>query len=105
MLIGRANELDVWKIELTPPPFATPSSASSPSPLWLFETRFLLHITRVKTFTMSDLYTALRLSPRKKRTLPEDDDNVLTPKRLRHASVVFYEGLYFDYMLMFAFDA
>ncbi|KAI0693570.1 hypothetical protein BC835DRAFT_1066460 [Cytidiella melzeri] len=32
---------------------------------------------------MSDLYTALRVSPRKKRTLPEDDDNLLTPKRLR----------------------
>ncbi|KAI0080634.1 hypothetical protein K474DRAFT_147646 [Panus rudis PR-1116 ss-1] len=34
---------------------------------------------------MSDLYTSLRVSPRKKRTLPEDDDNLLTPKRLRHA--------------------
>lgn len=33
--------------------------------------------------SMSDLYTALRVSPRKKRTLPEDDDNLLTPKRLR----------------------
>ncbi|KAJ3550978.1 hypothetical protein NM688_g4958 [Phlebia brevispora] len=34
---------------------------------------------------MSDLYTALRVSPRKKRSPPEDDDDVLTPKRLRIA--------------------
>ncbi|KAI0092605.1 hypothetical protein BDY19DRAFT_1054098 [Irpex rosettiformis] len=32
---------------------------------------------------MSDLYTTLCVSPRKKRTLLEDDDNLLTPKRLR----------------------
>ncbi|KAI0677406.1 hypothetical protein C8Q78DRAFT_1159750 [Trametes maxima] len=38
---------------------------------------------------MSDLYTALRVSPRKKRTLPgSDDEDVLTPKRLRRDSTV-----------------
>ncbi|RDX53948.1 hypothetical protein OH76DRAFT_1479705 [Lentinus brumalis] len=38
---------------------------------------------------MADLYTALRVSPRKKRTLPtSDDEDVLTPKRLRRNSVV-----------------
>lgn len=35
---------------------------------------------------MSDLYTALRVSPRKKRCPPElDDDTVVTPKKLRTA--------------------
>ncbi|KAH8106090.1 hypothetical protein BXZ70DRAFT_415856 [Cristinia sonorae] len=34
---------------------------------------------------MSDIYTSLHATPRRKRTLPEDDDNVLTPKRLRTA--------------------
>ncbi|KAI0796544.1 hypothetical protein C8Q75DRAFT_802238 [Abortiporus biennis] len=34
---------------------------------------------------MADLYTSLRVSPRKKRALPEDDDDLLTPKRLRTA--------------------
>ncbi|KAI9000877.1 hypothetical protein BD414DRAFT_451623 [Trametes punicea] len=38
---------------------------------------------------MSDLYTALRVSPRKKRTLPgSDDEDTLTPKRLRRNSTV-----------------
>ncbi|KAI0375783.1 hypothetical protein BV20DRAFT_1048055 [Pilatotrama ljubarskyi] len=38
---------------------------------------------------MSDLYSALRVSPRKKRTLPSsDDEDVLTPKRLRRTSTV-----------------
>ncbi|KAI0638325.1 hypothetical protein C8Q77DRAFT_1153988 [Trametes polyzona] len=38
---------------------------------------------------MSDLYTALRVSPRKKRALPgSDDEDVLTPKRLRRNSTV-----------------
>ncbi|KAI0650594.1 hypothetical protein C8Q79DRAFT_944358 [Trametes meyenii] len=38
---------------------------------------------------MSDLYSALRVSPRKKRTLPgSDDEDVLTPKRLRRDSTV-----------------
>ncbi|TBU46596.1 hypothetical protein BD309DRAFT_915571 [Dichomitus squalens] len=38
---------------------------------------------------MSDLYTALRVSPKKKRTLPtSDDEDVLTPKRLRRDSTV-----------------
>ena len=41
------------------------------------------------THTMSDLYTALRVSPKKKRTLPtSDDEDVLTPKRLRRDSTV-----------------
>lgn len=40
--------------------------------------------------TMADLYTALRVSPRKKRTLPtSDDEDVLTPKRLRRNSIVY----------------
>ncbi|TCD66941.1 hypothetical protein EIP91_000719 [Steccherinum ochraceum] len=34
---------------------------------------------------MSDIYTTLHATPRRKRTLPEDDDNLLTPKRLRTA--------------------
>ncbi|KAH9850727.1 hypothetical protein C2E23DRAFT_904808 [Lenzites betulinus] len=38
---------------------------------------------------MSDLYSALRVSPRKKRALPgSDDEDVLTPKRLRRNSTV-----------------
>ncbi|KAI0720263.1 hypothetical protein C8T65DRAFT_736012 [Cerioporus squamosus] len=38
---------------------------------------------------MADLYTALRVSPKKKRTLPtSDDEDVLTPKRLRRNSTV-----------------
>ncbi|KAI9056543.1 hypothetical protein FKP32DRAFT_1662919 [Trametes sanguinea] len=38
---------------------------------------------------MSDLYSALRVSPRKKRTLPSsDDEDTLTPKRLRRNSTV-----------------
>ncbi|KAI0352977.1 hypothetical protein OH77DRAFT_1427746 [Trametes cingulata] len=38
---------------------------------------------------MSDLYSALRVSPRKKRTLPgSDDEDVLTPKRLRRTTTV-----------------
>ncbi|KAI1796244.1 hypothetical protein LXA43DRAFT_970127 [Ganoderma leucocontextum] len=38
---------------------------------------------------MSDLYTALRVSPKKKRTLPtSDDEDVLIPKRLRRDSIV-----------------
>ncbi|RPD67020.1 hypothetical protein L226DRAFT_498825 [Lentinus tigrinus ALCF2SS1-7] len=39
---------------------------------------------------MADLYTALRVSPKKKRTLPssDDDEDVLTPKRLRRNSTV-----------------
>ncbi|CDO76543.1 hypothetical protein BN946_scf184982.g2 [Trametes cinnabarina] len=38
---------------------------------------------------MSDLYSALRVSPRKKRTLPgSDDEDILTPKRLRRNSAV-----------------
>ncbi|KAI0053057.1 hypothetical protein FA95DRAFT_1552940 [Auriscalpium vulgare] len=37
---------------------------------------------------MSDLYTALRVSPRKKRALSDsDDDTTLTPKRLRTAPI------------------
>lgn len=39
---------------------------------------------------MSNLYTALNVSPRKKRRSPEDEqDLVLTPKRLRTAYVLF----------------
>lgn len=42
--------------------------------------------------TMSDLYTALRVSPKKKRTLPtSDDEDVLTPKRLRRNSILFVD--------------
>ena len=38
---------------------------------------------------MADLYTALRVSPKKKRTLPSsDDEDALTPKRLRRNSIV-----------------
>ncbi|KAI0775971.1 hypothetical protein BD413DRAFT_469401 [Trametes elegans] len=38
---------------------------------------------------MSDLYSTLRVSPRKKRTLPgSDDEDTLTPKRLRRNSTV-----------------
>ncbi len=41
------------------------------------------------THTMSDLYNALRVSPKKKRTLPtSDDEDVLTPKRLRRDSIL-----------------
>jgi hypothetical protein len=34
---------------------------------------------------MSDLYTSLQVSPRKKRALPDSDDDefTVTPKRLR----------------------
>ncbi|KAL6299099.1 hypothetical protein BKA93DRAFT_808318 [Sparassis latifolia] len=34
---------------------------------------------------MSDIYSALRVSPRKKRCPPDLDDNLLTPKKLRTA--------------------
>ncbi|EIW61226.1 uncharacterized protein TRAVEDRAFT_142770 [Trametes versicolor FP-101664 SS1] len=38
---------------------------------------------------MSDLYSSLRVSPRKKRVLPSsDDEDTLTPKRLRRNSTV-----------------
>ncbi|TFK55822.1 hypothetical protein OE88DRAFT_1804615 [Heliocybe sulcata] len=39
---------------------------------------------------MSDLYTALRVSPRKKRCPPSDDsdDSVITPKKVRTASLL-----------------
>ncbi|KAH9943311.1 uncharacterized protein BXZ73DRAFT_87662 [Epithele typhae] len=38
---------------------------------------------------MADLYTSLHVSPKKKRTLPSsDDEDVLTPKRLRRNSTV-----------------
>ena len=39
---------------------------------------------RIATGDMpSDLYTALRVSPRKKRVYNSDDEDVLTPKKLR----------------------
>ena len=42
---------------------------------------------------MSDLYTALHVSPKKKRTLPSsDDEDTLTPKRLRRSSIVCVHG-------------
>ncbi|KAH9939891.1 hypothetical protein B0H21DRAFT_812427 [Amylocystis lapponica] len=34
---------------------------------------------------MSDIYSALRVTPRRKRSPPDDDDDLLTPKRLRTA--------------------
>jgi hypothetical protein len=38
---------------------------------------------------MSDLYTSLQVSPRKKRALPDsDDESVITPKRLRTTAYV-----------------
>lgn len=50
-----------------------------------FETRSF-RIFGLLPLRMSD-YTSLLVSPRKKRSLPEDDDNLLTPKRLRLALV------------------
>jgi hypothetical protein len=37
-------------------------------------------------YTMSDLYTSLHISPKKKRFVSDDEDDMtLTPKRLRTA--------------------
>ena len=51
---------------------------------------------------MSSLYTALRVTPRKKRAPAEDsdDDDLLTPKKMRMAYVsVLYTRLGYRYTL------
>ena len=44
---------------------------------------------------MADVYTSLQLSPRKKRYPSQEDDRILTPKKLRTA-YVFFEFFLFD---------
>ena len=74
-----------------------PSSGSSESVFGLLSKRSCDRVvgasrrlirTIILTHSMSDLYTSLHISPKKKRLLSDDeDDTSLTPKRLRPAYV------------------
>ncbi len=74
----RVNET---RFAFTPPPFASS---------WLLADAFysICHIL-LASWNMSDLYSSLQVSPKKKRCPPSDDeDTLLTPKRLRTKYVV-----------------
>ena len=73
----RGNAL-IARVEIEKQAPSNPTPPFSPT-LWL-SAATLSSSSRVflDCVTMSDLYTALRVSPKKKRCLPEDDDDILT---------------------------